>query len=250
MNPASHLGAMNPAEIRRAGALIPCTNAMIEIEFNRVLPKSYQLHVGRLRMGPIDHAGWRMQDADIEYQAGLLGTVGVGLVVLAQTNASFFAPGYDAAVIQRIERHAQAPATTCGLLTARAVKALGATRIAFISPYSNELNELGRRYYRSEHGLDVLSVETYGQPGSSAAVNAIRPEACTEALLRADRPQVEAFVVAGGALPTLHLIDAWEKQFGRPVVTTNQVAMWAIFGALGNGETLPGYGRLLDFKTG
>lgn len=237
---------MNASDIRRIGALIPCTNAMIEIEFNRVLPKSYQLHVGRLRMGPISHEGWRMQDADIDYQAGLLGTVDVKFVVLAQTNASFFAPGYDAAVIERIERHANAPASTCGLLTALAVKALGAARIAFISPYSDELNELGRRYYRAEHGLDVVSVETYGQPESSAAVNAMRPEAATEALRRADRPGVEAFVVAGGALPTLHLLDAWEAELGRPVVTTNQVAMWAIFGALGNGETLPGYGRLLS----
>jgi maleate cis-trans isomerase len=240
------MGAVNPAEIRRAGALIPCTNAMIEIEFNRVLPKSYQLLVGRLRMGPISHAGWKMQDADIDYQADLLGTANVKFVVLAQTNASFFAPGYDAAVIERIERHAKAPAATCGLLTALAVKALGAGRIAFISPYSDELNELGRRYYRSEHGLDVVSVETYGQPESSAAVNAMRPEAATEALRRADRPAVEAFVVAGGALPTMHLIDAWEAELGRPVVTTNQVAMWAIFGAVGNGETLPGYGRLLS----
>ncbi|MEA3195760.1 MAG: maleate isomerase [Betaproteobacteria bacterium] len=237
---------MNAAEIRRAGALIPCTNAMIEIEFNRVLPKSYQLHVGRLRMGPINRTGWQMQDADIDYQASLLGTVQVRFVVLAQTNASFFAPGYDAAVTRRIEQHANAPAATCGQLTALAVKALGARRIAFISPYSDELNELGRRYYESEHALQVLAVETYGQPGTSSAVNAIRPEAATAALERADRAQVDAFVVAGGALPTLHMIDGWEKRLGKPVVTTNQVAMWAIFGALGGGETLPGYGRLLS----
>jgi maleate cis-trans isomerase len=233
------------SSIRRAGALIPSTNAMIEIEFNRVLPKHYQLHVGRLQMGPINETGFRMQDADIDYQARLLGTVQVQFVVLAQTNASFFAPGYDEAVTRRIQRASGAPAATCGQLTARAVKALGARRIALISPYSDELNQLGRRYYESAHGLKVAAVDTYGQPASSAAVNAISPDAATGALERADSAQVDAFIIAGGALPTLHLIDGWERRFGKPVVTTNQVAMWAILGALGGGEPLPGYGRLL-----
>ena len=236
---------MDASAIIRAGALIPCTNAMIEIEFNRVLPKRYQLHVGRLQMGPIDETGFRMQDADIDYQARLLGTVQVRFVVLAQTNTSFFAPGYDETVTRRIERESGAPAATAGQLTARAVLSLGARSIAFLSPYSDALNEMGRRYYEGAHGLKVVTVETFGQPATSAAVNAIKPEAATAALLRADRPEVEAFIIAGGALPTLHLIEGWERQLGKPVVTTNQVAMWAILGALGDGESLPGHGRLL-----
>lgn len=236
---------MDASQIRRAGALIPCTNAMIEIEFNRVLPQRYQLHVARLQMGPINEAGWRMQDADIDYQARLLGTVGVGFVVLAQTNASFFAPHYDDDVTRRIEQAARAPAATSGQLTARAVKALGARRIAFLSPYSDELNELGRRYYETAHGLKVVAVETYGQPATSDAVNAINPQAARHALERADSAQVEAFIIAGGALATLHLIEDWERQLGKPVVTTNQVAIWAILGALGDQEALPGRGRLL-----
>lgn len=236
---------MDASEIRRAGALIPCTNAMIEIEFNRVLPKRYQVHVGRLQMGPINEQGWRMQDADIDYQARLLGTVQVRFVVLAQTNASFFAPGYDEAVTRRIERASGAPAATSGQLTGRAAKALGARRIAFISPYSDALNDLGRRYYETAHGLRVVAVQTFGQPATSDAVNAIKPEAATAALQRADSPEVEAFIIAGGALATLHLIEDWERQLGKPVVTTNQVAIWAILGALGGQEALPGYGRLL-----
>ncbi|MFN2646735.1 MAG: hypothetical protein ABR570_17240 [Burkholderiales bacterium] len=238
---------MDFSRIRRAGALIPCTNAMIEIEFNRVLPKSFQLHIGRLQMGPINETGFRMQDGDIDYQARLLGTVKVEFVVLAQTNASFFVPGYDEQVTQRISQSAGAPAATCGQLTARAAKALGARRIAFISPYSDALNELGRRYYESAHDLRVSAVDTYGQPASSAAVNAINPDAATAALERADRPEVDAFIIAGGALPTMHLIDGWEARFGKPVVTTNQVAMWAILAALG-GEPMAGFGRLLKEK--
>lgn len=240
------MDVIDVSQIRRAGALIPCTNATIEIEFNRILPKCYQLHVARLRMGPIDETGWRMQDADIDYQAKLLGTARVEFVVLAQTNVSFFAPGYDARVAQRIRAACGAPAATAGQLTAEAMKAFGAKRIAFISPYSDELNERGRRYYKAEHDIDVIAVETFGQPPTSDAANAIRPELAGAALERANRPEVEAFIVAGGAIPTLHLIAEWEQRLGKPVVTTNQVSMWAILNALGRRDMLAGHGRLLE----
>ena len=48
----------------------------------------------------------------------------------------------------------------------------------------------------------------------------------------------------------MHAIANWERQFGEPVVTTNQSAMWAIFRALGSADTLSGYGRLLELNTG
>jgi maleate cis-trans isomerase len=75
---------------RRVGTLIPSPNTVIETEFNHIMPPHYQLHAGRLRMGPIDEVGWRMQDADIDYQAELLGSAKVELIILAQTAVSYF----------------------------------------------------------------------------------------------------------------------------------------------------------------
>src|SRR5688572_29444808 len=222
--------------IRRAGMLIPCTNTTIEIEFNRILPKQYQLHVGRLRMGPIDEAGWKMQDADIDYQADLLRTAGVELIILAQTGAVYFADDYDAAVTRRMREASGAPAFTAGHLVGKAATALGARRIAFVSPYSAHLNELGARYYKSVHGVEMAVVESFGNPSTSAEVGLLKAEAATAAIARANRPEVQAFVVAGGNFPTMSLIAGWEREFGKPVITTNQCSMWAILGMLGAGE--------------
>src|SRR4051812_12186564 len=97
---------------RRVGTLIPCLNTVIEMEFNRIMPQRYQLHAGRLRMGPLDEAGWRMQDADIDYQAELLGSAKVELIILAQTVVSFFELEYDSAVKARIARASGVPALT------------------------------------------------------------------------------------------------------------------------------------------
>ena len=40
-------------------------------------------------------------------------------------------------------------------------------------------------------------------------------------------------------------IAAWEQQFQKPVVTTNQAALWAMMGVMKIATPLPGLGRLL-----
>ena len=242
------MNAMQPP--RRVGTLIPCLNTVIETEFNRILPRHYQLHAGRLRMGPIDEVGWRMQDADIDYQAELLGSAKVELIILAQTAVSFFDLGYDAAVKARITKSSGAPALTGGEITARAAVALGLRRVALLSPYGDALNELGRIYYQSLHGLEVQATGTFGRPRDSGEVSQIPTEAAADAMRRADTRDIEGFIVAGGNFPSMHAIADWERQFGKPVITTNQSAMWAIFCRLGGADRLSGYGTLLELMPG
>jgi maleate cis-trans isomerase len=235
---------------RRVGTLIPCPNTVIEMEFNRILPPHYQLHAGRLRMGPIDEVGWRMQDADIDYQAELLGSAKIELIILAQTAVSFFDLGYDTAVKARMAKASGAPALTAGEITARAALALGLRRVALLSPYEDGLNELGRVYYQSIHGLDVSAIGAFGRPKHSGEVSEIPTKAAADAMRRVDSLDIDGFIVAGGNFPCMHAIADWERQFRKPVITTNQSSMWAIFRALGSSDSLPGYGRLLESTSG
>ena len=65
------------------------------------------------------------------------------------------------------------------------------------------------------------------------------------AFRRIDGPRVDALVVPGGNFPTMDWIAAWERQFGKPVITTNQAALWAVLRAMGISKPLPDWGRLL-----
>ena len=49
----------------------------------------------------------------------------------------------------------------------------------------------------------------------------------------------------GGNFPTMRYIAAWEQQFHKPVITTNQAALWAMMGVMNIATPLPGLGRLL-----
>src|SRR5262249_56761771 len=89
------------AMIRHFGVLIPSTNTTVEMEYNRLLPPTLQVHVGRLGKGantPFSPS----RPEDIAYQARLLGTAKVEIVCLAQTSASLSDDDYQATTTRQL----------------------------------------------------------------------------------------------------------------------------------------------------
>src|SRR5260370_36094660 len=116
------------------GGRVPSTNRAGEMEC-RPLAAAYQAHVGGL-MSSGGGSSSPSRDEDIEYQSRLLGTAKVEMVILAQTSASLFAEDYDDVVTKRMSAGAGVPAITSAQAVGRAVRALGARRVAIVSPYS------------------------------------------------------------------------------------------------------------------
>ena len=224
------------------GVLIPSTNTTAEIEF-RGLPASYQAHYARLMSSTPGRPFAPSRDEDVDYQSKLLGTARVEMVVLIQTSASLFADDYDEVTMRRMSAGAGVPSTTSARAVGRALRALGARRIALVSPYSEEVNVRARRYFSAKHALEIAVVDGFAAT-DSYAIGHLGPENARDSFARIDRPDIDAFVVPGGNFATMSSIDAWEKQFGKPVVTTNQACVWAVARELG-GDPIDGAGRLL-----
>src|SRR5580692_3274161 len=225
------------------GVLIPSTNTTVEIEYSRLLPATLQAHVGRLLTsgtGPFQPS----KDEDIDYQARLLGTAKVEVISLAQTSASLFAENYDGNVTQRMSKAGSVPAITSAQAIGEAVRALGLRRIALVSPYSQPVIERAQQYYQTKYGLEVLALEGFAAT-DSYMIGKLGPENARDAFARIDRPEIEAFVVPGGNFPTMSFVPEWERAFGKPVITTNQAALWAMLRIMQADETVPGLGRLL-----
>jgi maleate cis-trans isomerase len=225
---------------RHFGVLIPFTNTTVEMEC-RLLPATYQAHVGRLMSSGADSFS-PSRDEDIDHQARLLGTARVEMVILAQTSASLHAEDYDDVVTKRAG--AGVPAITSAQAVGRAVRALGARRVAIVSPYSDAVNERAARYFKTKHGLDTIALEGF-RATDAYAIGQLGPQHARDAFARIDRPEIEVFVVPGGNFPTMPSIAAWEQEFKKPVVTTNQASIWAMLHAFNSAERLPAFGRLL-----
>ena len=226
---------------RHFGVLIPSTNTTVEIEC-RFLPMTYQAHIGRLKsIGGSFSPG---RDEDIDYQSKLLGTAKVEMVILAQTSASLFADDYDDAVTKRMSSGAGVPAVTSAQAVGRAVRALGARRIAIVSPYSEDVNGRAARYFRDKHGLETVALEGFCAT-DAYAIGKLGPQNARDAFARIARPEIDVFVVPGGNFPTMSSVDAWERELGKPVVTTNHASFCAMLRAFDRADRLKGYGRLL-----
>ena len=227
------------------GVLIPSTNTTVEIEYSRLLPPTLQAHVGRLLTsgtGPFSPS----KDEDVDYQARLLGTAKVEVISLAQTSASLFADDYDAATTKRMSAAAGVPAITSAQAIGQAVQALGARRIALVSPYSPPVIERAKQYYESKYGLEVVALEGFAAT-DSYMIGKLGPENARDAFARIDRPGDRGIRSAWRQLSRpCRLLPAWEREFGKPVITTNQAALWAMMGIMGVSEPLPGLGRLLE----
>ena len=228
---------------RHFGVLIPSTNMTVEIEYNRLPPAEYQAHAGRLKSsGGTPFAP--SLDADLLYQSQLLGTAKVEVIALSQTSASLFADDYDAVAIRRMSEAAGVPAITSAQAVGQAVRALGARRIALVSPYSPAVIERAKHYYETKFGLQVVALHSFDAT-DAYMIGKLGPDNARDAFRQIDRPEIEMLVVPGGNFPTMVHVPAWENEFGKPVITTNQAALWAMFGVMRGTEKLPGLGRLL-----
>src|ERR671924_1488238 len=118
---------------RHFGMLIPSTNTTCEIEFCRFAPE-LQVHTGRLGKGG-DTPFSPSLDADVAYQAKLLGQARVEVIALAQTSASLFADDYDDVTVKRMTEASGVPSLTSAQAIGRALRALGTLRIAMATPY-------------------------------------------------------------------------------------------------------------------
>ena len=228
--------------MRHFGVLIPSTNTTCEIEFGRLVPPSLQVHVARLGKGG-EGAFLPSNDPDIDYQSKLLGSAKVEVISLAQTSASLFSENYDEDVTHRMSAGAGVPAITSAQAVGQALQALGVHRIAIVSPYSPSVIERARHYYETKYGMQVAALHSF-DTSDAYTIGKLGPENAFDAFVKINRPEIEAFMIPGGNFPTMSYIAEWEREFTKPVITTNQAALWAMLRIMRVDEKLSGLGRL------
>lgn len=229
---------------RHFGILVPSTNTTCEIEFTRMAPAD--LHVHTARLGKDGSSPFSPSlDADVAYQSKMLGDARVEVIALAQTSASLFADDYDEVAVKRMTQASGVASFTSAQAVGRALRALGTLRIAMATPYSEEVIGRAKHYYETKYGVTVVASESLGAT-NSYAIGKMDAGAAQAAFGRIDRPDIDALVVPGGNFPTMASITAWEQQFGKPVVTTNQATLWGVMQAMSITAPLPGKGRLLE----
>jgi maleate cis-trans isomerase len=222
--------------------LVPSTNTTCEIELCH-LPTDLQVHTARLGKGSTTPFSPSL-DADVTYQSRLLADARVEVIALMQTSASLFSDDYDELTVNLMTEASGVPSLTSAQAIGRALRALGTVRIAMATPYSEDVIARAKRYYETKYGITVVATESLGAT-DSYAIGKMDANVVQAAFGRIDRRDIEALVVPGGNFPTMNWIAPWEKLFNKPVVTTNQAALWAVLKAMKASVPLSDKGLLL-----
>jgi maleate isomerase len=222
-----------PLAQRGIGVIAPFDLAL-ERELWRWVPIEVTLHLARTPYEPVPVS---MEMAQLVSNSAHLATatrdvlqVEPEVVAYLCSSGSFVnGIGYERSLCKAIcDAGAPDAVTTSGAL-AEVFQQLDVRRTSVITPYDAELTEK-LHVFLAELGVRTMSSEHLGLGGGIWKVNY---RTIAERILAADHPDAEAIFVSCTNLPTYDLIEPLEKKLGKPVLTANQLTMWACLKRMG-----------------
>ena len=229
-----------PLAQRGIGIIAPFDLAL-ERELWRWAPLDVSFHLART---PYEPVAVSLEMAELvserrHLQAATRNVLGVDPEVVAYlcTSGSFIhGVQYEAELREAIlEAGAPQALTTSGAL-AEAVRELGLTRLSVITPYDEPLTARLVTFL-DELGVTVVRSNYLGLGGGIWRVNY---RTVAELIYAADDPRSEAIFVSCTNLPTYDIIAPLERDLGKPVLTANQLTVWACLGRMGLPMVGPG----------
>lgn len=239
----------------RIGLIVPSSNTTVETEVPALLGRHpsarFSFHSSRMRMHNVSPEELRAMNAQRKRCVDELADAGVDAVLYACLVA-LMAQGSgehqrtEAAVMAQLRDAGQHPhvVSSAGALI-EGVRALGATRIALVTPYLRPLAEQVVEYLEAE-GLVVVDWVALGV-ADNAEVGCIPGDRVMAAARGLDLGNVEALVISACVqMPSLDLVSAAESEFGLPVLSAATAGAYTLLRHLGLPTVLPDAGTLLD----
>ena len=210
----------------RIGVIYP-GDGLLDHEFWELAPEGVTVHLTRTPVPPgeitVEEVRRMAEAPDIEEAAARCYAIPVDSFTYACTSNSFVrGVGGDLEIARRIERARGVPATTTSTAMVRALRALGATRVAVAAPYADDVNVTLVSFLEG-HGFRVLGLSGMQLRSGIGLVPLEEVRAFARA---AHRPGAEALFVACTNFATVGMLDSLERELGIPVLSANQVSMW------------------------
>jgi len=219
----------------------------LDAELWRWLPPAVTLHLTRtpyLEVPVTVEQAVLVGDTQVVAQAARdVSTPEPGVVAYACTSGSFVRglAGERELVAAMLASGIPEAVTTSGALL-EALGALGARRVAIATPYDETIGGLLATFL-VEAGLEVTS---FSHLGLDRRIWTVPAEVTRELVRSAVTGPCDAVFVSCTNLATYPLIPELERELGVPVLTANQVTMWAALRRTGLAATGPGQRLITD----
>jgi maleate isomerase len=228
--------------------MVPPGNPTMEPEMQELAPPGVSLHFTRMQAdGPAGtHNGQedrnRSQVESIPGCVRLLSMVSPGVIVLGHTATSYtLGQARETELVAAMEAVSGTRFITAFGSVLAALAHLGCSRVAYATPYSEEMTAMGKRHLEA-HNIDVVSHGHLPNVRNIYEENAERAYMIARAV---DRPEAEAVFLSGVGMPTLEALQRLEDDLGKPVLSAASAMMWHALRTVGVRHEHIGYGCLL-----
>tara|TARA_Y100001934_G_scaffold118023_1_gene144508 strand:+ start:12114 stop:12842 length:729 start_codon:yes stop_codon:yes gene_type:complete len=229
----------------RLGFIIPSSNRMVEPQLQEYCPKDVIPHFNRIGMTNRHRAPLEDLLPRILLAAELLGDSKCDVTVLQCTGTSMSGGiEKEKEVISAIERVTGKPAASTASSLMDAFEALGVKRLVFISETLQEGHDKKMAFLK-EAGLEIVSDKAMGLAGSD--VYCSTPSSYWYENVKALRnDQAEAYFVSCANIHSINIIEDLEDVLDRPVITSNQSALWSALRIAGVKDDISSLGILFQ----
>jgi maleate isomerase len=228
----------------RLGFIIPSSNRMVEPQVQRFMPPGVIPHFTRIGMtnkykAPLDQLLPRILDA-----TALLADSRCDVTVLQCTGTSMSGGvAMEQHVIDEMQRVSGRPALSAASSLTAAFRTLDARRLVFVSETGQEGHDRKVCFLR-EAGYDILADKAVGLAGTDAYCT-MPPQLWFDVTASLQRDDADAYFISCANIHSIDVIEDLEARLGKPVVTSNQAAIWCALRTAGIGDDVPGLGRLM-----
>jgi maleate isomerase len=229
----------------RIGLIVLATDHTIEHEFRQI----YRLDGVALYESRIANSATVNAATLAEMEHGMTAAAavilpGIKLDVVAYGCTSGTVVIGEDKVFQRI-REAR-PGVACSTpITAgiAAFKKLGVGRIALLTPYVDEVNQMFRRFVEERDiAVPVMGSFNHDNDNEVACISQASIKAAVRDLAR--EPLVDGVFISCTSLRVASIAEELEQELGKPVTSSNHALAWHCLRLAGVNDALPNLGRL------
>lgn len=229
----------------KIGLLVVSTDLVCEPAFNKTVPPGVSIHTSRMTFREAIPEALLNMISHVERAAKDVASAKVDLIVFGCTSGSFIrgTKNWNEEITRRIEDAAKIPAITTTTAVVEALKKLGIKRVAVVTPYIDSINMKGRKYLENI-GFKVVNIVGM-QLTNPQTYQSVRPLEVYKFARNIDTSEADGVFINCTAFRALEIAELFEKDIGKPVVTSNSASIWHALRKVGINDRIEGYGQLL-----
>ncbi|HAV73489.1 MAG: Asp/Glu racemase [Limnobacter sp.] len=248
------------SKIYRIGQIVPSSNTTMETEIPAILrareaveAERFTFHSSRMRMQHVTKEELAKMDADsdrcaLELADARVDVLGYAcLVAIMSMGLGYHKKSEERLHGRTVEAGGPAPVVTSAGALVDGLKAIGAKKVAILTPYMKPLTCLVIDYIENEgiEVLDSISLEV----SNNLEVGLLNPLAPIEHTKKLNTANVDAIVASACVqMPSLGSIQPIEDRAGMPVLSSSVATTYMMLKKLGLKTYAPGFGSLLSGK--